>query len=80
MRASTALRVLLLGAASIPKPSVGELLKQRGCGEGGVGVLINQSPEEEMNERRERRPSAAEMLELVWKLTKDDCDDVAPPG
>ena len=42
-----------------------------------VSVLVNQSPEEEMDMRDENGVQARrEMLELVWKLTKDDCDDV----
>ena len=40
-------------------------------------MLGNQSPEEEMDMRDENGVQARrEMLELVWKLTKDDCDDV----
>ena len=75
--AATALRVLLLGAASIPKPSVGELLDRGAVEKAVVSVLTHQSPEEEMDMRDENGVQARrEMLELVWKLTKDDCDDV----
>ena len=60
-----------------PSPSVGELLDRGAVEKAVVSVLVNQSPEEEMDMRDENGVQARrEMLELVWKLTKDDCDDV----